>query len=176
MLGCCESENTLKRSCLKIIELHCFLKSCFLCALSLTSESNVCIKNIMMIIKQHLRLEIAVWKLFNNGYGKYRNLRLANSINADETDWTDWHFSVSHTLFPGQRNENLIFLTPYFSFNQASLKSDVKLAVIILKCEDYSCRGQWDEISFRPLEFTFCIMEFSGFSQDLHVKNLTIPY
>ena len=28
-----------------------------------------------------------------------------------------------------------------------------------------------DEISFRPPESTFCIMEFSRFSQDLHVKN-----
>ena len=34
-----------------------------------------------------------------------------------------------------------------------------------------SCRGQRDEISFRPLEFTFRIMEFSRFSQELHVKN-----
>ena len=56
--------------------------------------------------------------------------------------------------------------TLYFNFDNASLKYDVKSAVIILLMW-----GQRDEISFRPLEFTYCIMEFSRFSQDLHVKN-----
>ena len=34
--------------------------------------------------------------------------------------------------------------------------------------------NQRDEISFRPLEFTFCIMQFSRISQALHVKNLRL--
>ena len=34
--------------------------------------------------------------------------------------------------------------------------------------------NQRDEISFRSLELNFCIMKFSRFSEDLHVKNQTL--
>ena len=57
-------------------------------------------------------------------------------------------------------------LNQSFSFDEVSLKRDVKLAVII-----FNVRGQRDEITFRPLEFTLCIMQVSRFSQDLHVNN-----
>ena len=73
--------------------------------------------------------------------------------------------------FPGQRDKNLIFLTSYFSFDVVGLKSDVKIAVIMFQREGYFCKGRRDEISFRPLEFTFCIMDFSRFCQALQVKN-----
>ena len=64
---------------------------------------------IMLIIKQNLHLEIAIWKFFNIGYGEYRNLHLANTINAAENDsansvnaakndWAYWQFSVSGAL------------------------------------------------------------------------------
>ena len=48
---------------------------------SLTSESNVGMSFIMLIINQQLCLEIAISKFFKYGYGKYQNLHLANSIN-----------------------------------------------------------------------------------------------
>ena len=64
---------------------------------SLTSESSVGMPFVKLIINQHLHLEIAIWKFFNNGNRKYQNLHLANSVNAAENDsvWTNWQFSVS---------------------------------------------------------------------------------
>ena len=59
---------------------------------------------IMFILKQHLHLEIAIQKFFNNGYRKHRNLRLANYVNAAkmtgqaENNRTDWQFSVFRAL------------------------------------------------------------------------------
>ena len=62
---------------------------------------------VMLVIKQHLHLEIAILKF--NDDGKYWNFHLANfrnaakndsasSINVAENDWTDWQFSVSPAL------------------------------------------------------------------------------
>ena len=62
----------------------------------------------------------------------------------------------------------IIFLTTYFSFDEVSLKSEVRLAVIIFEYEGHSCRLPTGQDLSRPLEFTFRVM---GFSQDLHVKN-----
>ena len=48
---------------------------------SLTSESDVGMTFIISIIKnQHLHLEIAIWKFFNNGYGKYRNQNIGQGL------------------------------------------------------------------------------------------------
>ena len=76
---------------------------------SSASVSNVGMSFVMLKIKQHLRLEVAIEKFCNKDYGKYWDLHLANSINADENDlansrnvaendWTDWQFSVSRAL------------------------------------------------------------------------------
>ena len=35
---------------------------------------------LMLIINQHLSLEITILKFFNKCYGKYQNLHLANSV------------------------------------------------------------------------------------------------
>ena len=71
--------------------------------------SNVGMSLVMSKIKQHLFLEIAVWKFFSNGYGKYQDLCSTDSINGAEkdsansrsaakNDWTNWQFSVSRDL------------------------------------------------------------------------------
>ena len=46
--------------------------------------------------------------------------------------------------FPGQRDKTLIFLTTYFSFDDVSLKSEVKLAVISFSCEAKGTRSHLD--------------------------------
>ena len=48
-------------------------------------------------------------------------------------------------------------------------------------CIIFQRDGQRNEISLRPLEFTFCIMEFRRFRKDVLVSNtsvvhMTIPY
>ena len=53
---------------------------------SSASVSNVGMSFVMLIIKQHLRLEIAMRKFFNIGYGNYWNLCWAKSLNAAEND------------------------------------------------------------------------------------------
>ena len=58
---------------------------------------------VMLKIKQHLCLKVAIQKFFNKDYGKYQDIRSANSVNmsemnAAENDWTDWQFSVSQAL------------------------------------------------------------------------------
>ena len=63
--------------------------------------------------------------------------------------------------FPGHRDKHLIFLTTYFSFDEVSLK----LAVIIFQCEGHSCKGQKDEISFRPVNSTLCIWNFADLAK-----------
>ena len=76
---------------------------------SSASVSNVGISIFTLIINHNLSLEIAKQKFFENGYGKYQNLHLANSVNLTENDsahsvnvaendWTDWQFSVSQAL------------------------------------------------------------------------------
>ena len=68
---------------------------------SSASVINVGISFVMLKINQHLRLEIAIRKFFNNGYKKYQNLLWASSVNAAENDWTDWQFLVSQALAMG---------------------------------------------------------------------------
>ena len=46
----------------------------------------------------------------------------------------------------------------------------MKLAVIIFFIMGWD-QSRLDEMSFRPFQFTVCILEFSQFSQDLHVKH-----
>ena len=41
---------------------------------------------VMLIINQHLHLDVAILKFFNNGYGKYQNLCSTKSVNAAEND------------------------------------------------------------------------------------------
>ena len=53
-----------------------------------------------------------------------------------------------------------------FSFDEVGLNSDVNLVVII-----YNVSEVLDEMSFRPLHFTLCILEFSRFRKNLHLKN-----
>ena len=73
--------------------------------------SNVGMSFVMLIINQHLHLEIVVRKFFNNGNGKYWNLRLVNSLNVTENDsansvciygqkWLDW-LAIFSFLIPG---------------------------------------------------------------------------
>ena len=53
-----------------------------------------------------------------------------------------------------------ILITTYFSFDEVSLKSDVKSAVIIFN------------LSYgRPLQFTLSILKFNRLSQTLNTKN-----
>ena len=105
------------------------------------------------------------------GYGIYINF-------VNFTFKVDGKCKAQFIAFPGQQDKTnkkkkkkkkekkkKIFLTNYFSFDDVSLKSDVKLAQI---CVIRNCR-QWDKISFKPLEFTFCIMEFSRFSQEANM-------
>ena len=76
---------------------------------SSASVSNVGMSFVVLKMKQHLCLEVAIWKFFNKDYRKYPDLCLANSVNATENDsansgygaendWTNWHFSVSRAL------------------------------------------------------------------------------
>ena len=73
---------------------------------SSASVIKVGISILMIIINQHLYLEITKLKFFKNFYGKYWNISSpnsvnvtendsANSVNAAEKDWTDWQFSIS---------------------------------------------------------------------------------
>ena len=61
------------------------------------------------------------------------------------------------TTVPVPRNENLIFLYLLIKVLM-SLKSDVKLPVIMFKWEG---RSPFDEISFSPPQFTLCIPELA---------------
>ena len=53
---------------------------------SSASISNVGMSFFMLIINQHLHLEIARQKFFHNDYGKYRNHHLASSVNVTKND------------------------------------------------------------------------------------------
>ena len=107
MLGCCESR--LNNACLTILSCIAVYNHDTYVQVSSASVINVGISFVMIIINQHLRLEIAKHKFFKNGYGKYRILHsansvnetendTANSVNAAENDLTDWQFSVSRAL------------------------------------------------------------------------------
>ena len=111
MLGCCESESRLNRACLIILSYIAVYNRASYEQVSSASVINVGISFIMLIINQHLCLEVAKWKFFHDGYGKCQNLNSANSINgtentcnwtnsvnAAENDYTDWQFSVSRAL------------------------------------------------------------------------------
>ena len=50
------------------------------------SVSNVGMSFVMLRVKQHLSLEVAIRKFFNKDYGKYQGLCLANSVNAAAND------------------------------------------------------------------------------------------
>ena len=112
VLGCCQSESTLNCACLIMSNIAVYNRDTY-AHVSSTSVSNVGMSLVMLKIKQHLRLEVAlevaIQKFFNKDYGKYWDLCLANSINVDENDlansrnaaendWTDWQFSVSQAL------------------------------------------------------------------------------
>ena len=104
-----QSESTLNCACL-IILTYIAVYNCDTHAhVSSASVSNVGMPFVMLIIKRHLHLEIAIWKFLNNGYGKYPNLRSikslnvaenvsANSVKEAENDWIDWQFSVCLAL------------------------------------------------------------------------------
>ena len=62
-----------------------------------------------------------------------------------------------------------ILITTCFSFDDVSLKRDVKLVLIIFYSELGSFSFRRDIIW--PLKFNLCILELSRFSQELHVKN-----
>ena len=68
-----------------------------------------------------------------------------------------------------------IHMTTYFSFDEVSLKNEVKLIVIIFVCVCvcvcHSFKSKRDVFSFRFLECVLFTVEFSRFSYDSHVKN-----
>ena len=70
MLGCCESESTLNRQCLIILSFVAVYNCDTYALMSSASVSNVGMSFNMLIINQHLYLEIAIQKFFNNGYRK----------------------------------------------------------------------------------------------------------
>ena len=80
----CESESTLNHACLIILSYTAVYNRDTYVHVSSASVSNVGLSFIMFNINQHLLLEIAITKFFNNGYGKYQNLHSANSVNAAE--------------------------------------------------------------------------------------------
>ena len=86
MLSCCESESRLNRACLIILSYIAVYNCEIHVHVSSASVINVSISFVMLIINQHLCLGIAIWKFFNNGYGKKRDLHSANSINVTEND------------------------------------------------------------------------------------------
>ena len=67
MLSCCESESILNCICLIILSFiayHCDTYA----HVNTASISYVGMSFLILIIKQHLHSEIAIWKFFNNGY------------------------------------------------------------------------------------------------------------
>ena len=64
-----------------------------------------------------------------------------------------------------------MFLTTYFSFDEVCLKIDVKLAAIIYNVRINLVEASETRSDLELSNSPFCIMEFSRFSQDLHVKN-----
>ena len=66
MLGCCESESTLNHACLIILS-YIAVHNTYM-HVSSAGVSSVGISLVMLIIKKHLWLEIAIQKFFNNGY------------------------------------------------------------------------------------------------------------
>ena len=129
-LGCCESESTLNWACLLILSYTAVYNHDTYAHVSWASVSNVGMSFIMLIIKQHLHLKIATWKIFNNGYRKYWNLLSTNSVNATENDsaksvkcsqkWLDWLaiFSFScpgtHNMFFMEKSEKYFPDTPSY--------------------------------------------------------------
>ena len=95
----------LNRACLIILSYITVHNCDTYVYVSSATESNADKSYVILIIKQHLHLEIAIRKIFNNGYRNYRNLNLANIVNEAENDLententaenvcTDWQFSV----------------------------------------------------------------------------------
>ena len=115
MFGCCENESTLNHTCLTILSYVAVYNRDTYAHVSSASVSNVCISFIMLKIKQHLYLEVAIPNFFKKDYRKFQNLRPADSVNAakndltnsgnvTENDWTDWQFSVSRALMSSVAN------------------------------------------------------------------------
>ena len=85
VFSCCESEITLNHACLIILSYIAVYNRDIYAHVSSTSVSNVGLLFVMLKIKQHLSLEVAMRKFFKV-YGKYRDVHSANSINAVEHD------------------------------------------------------------------------------------------
>ena len=68
MFCCCESESTLNRACLIILSYIAVYNHDTYMHVSSAKVGMVGMSLVMVKIKQHLHLEIAIWKFFNNDY------------------------------------------------------------------------------------------------------------